>query len=152
MGTVLTPAQAKRLGIVLPAKEKGQERYRGAVRTEYDGRFYMSKAEAAYAQELDQQQALGLVEWWRPQERFPLTGPDAPFKVSYVADFIVSPTARHPLWKTIVALDVKGNYLAEVFQLKAKLFLDRYPEIPLWIVKKGVPVLYVDSQKRRGRR
>lgn len=148
MGTTLTAAQRKALGIEVAEPEKKQERIRGSIPTEYNGRTYASKAEAAYAKELDQQLALGLISEWKPQVRYSLTSQDAPFKVSYVADFCVYPTLLHPLWDGPVAIDVKG-YETEIFTLKARIFVDRYPLLPLWVVKKGVPSLYVDTQKRK---
>jgi hypothetical protein len=54
------------------------------VRTEYDGRLYDSKAEAARARELDLLKEAGGIRHWEPQPKFRL-GPD----FTYRPDFIV---------------------------------------------------------------
>jgi hypothetical protein len=87
-------------------------------RTEYRGRMYASKREAAFAAQLDalmKARGKDRVAAWSAQPRFPLVVNGV--KVcTYVADFLVS----YADGRTEV-IDVKGQILP-IFRLKMKLY------------------------------
>jgi len=99
-----------------------------AKATEYRGWRFDSKAEAKYAQELDQRKKSGEVYMWLRQTPFDL-GEDT----RYRADFVVIESDG-----TIYAVDVKGVETS-AFRIIRKRW-EKYGEIPLRIVKKGKTV------------
>ena len=98
-------------------------------KTSYKGIIYDSKKEAKRAYELDMMQRAGLIHNLERQKSFEL---QPSFKVNgktvraitYIADFVYIKDG-----KTIVE-DVKGSKktLTEVYRIKKKLFLYRYPQ------------------------
>ena len=110
-----------------------------AVKTEYKGRKYDSKREAAYAAELDMLKNARTgdkrVEEWTPQVRIPLivradSKPGKPVLVChYVVDFAVTYGDGHMEYH-----EVKG-FETEVWKLKEKLFRALYPDAVLKVVK-----------------
>lgn len=95
----------------------------GAVKTEYNGRCYDSKAEARYAANLDLLQRVGKVSYWLPQVPIPLPG-----KTTYRVDFqIFEPDGR------VRYVDVKGVE-TQVFRLKKRQVEALYP-IVIEVVK-----------------
>lgn len=95
----------------------------GAVRTEYNGRSYDSKAEAAYAARLDMLAACGEIDWWLRRAPIDL-GPDA----RYTVDFLVCERCA------VHAVDVKGHETA-AFRNNVKLWR-KYGPFPLHVVHK----------------
>lgn len=86
----------------------------GAKRTEYNGRWYASKREAARAKELDLLIKAGEVVAWTPQPMYPLIVNKQKIGI-YIADFRVH-------WKDgrCTVEDVKGM-ATPVYRLKKKL-------------------------------
>jgi hypothetical protein len=125
------PAGARSLGVAIggPAPS-GKSKYR-AKPTEYRGERYASKAEAAYAAELDLEVAAGGVAWWIRQVRFPL-GDDA-LRVDFLVCRVEGAPGRHR--REMVAVEIKG-YATRDYARKAKLWR-KYGPIPLWVVRKG---------------
>lgn len=114
----LTRSLAKSLGI----EYRSCRNKFGAVRTEYNGRSYASKAEAAHAAHLDRCQAL-----WKPQPRFHLGCPEN----TYVADFAILDSNDN----MIEVHEVKGRRTAK-FNHDVKLW-KQYGPCPLIIYHKG---------------
>lgn len=118
-------------------KLSGQSKYR-AKPTDYKGRRYASKREAAYAAELDMLKAAKggerVVEW-TPQVRIPIkVRPDTPphrevLICHYVVDFAVTYSDGHVEYH-----EVKG-YETDVWLLKKKLFEALYPDMKLRVVR-----------------
>lgn len=109
-----------------------------AQRTEYGGRTYASKREAAYAKQLDaMKQARGgdRVTEWTPQVRVPLkVRSDSPphrevLICHYVVDFAVTFGDGRVEYH-----EVKG-FETDVWILKKKLFEALYPEMVLKVVR-----------------
>jgi hypothetical protein len=96
----LTPAEYRSM-------VKPKHKY-GAIRTEYNGAWYDSKAEAAYAAELDMMKRIGVVkDWWR-QVPFVLhaVSSDGGFRTAigkYIVDFKILGADD-----TVTYCDVKG--------------------------------------------
>lgn len=90
----------------------------GAKKTVYGGVSYDSKAEAAYAQQLDLLVASGVVTHWERQIRYPLVVGTT--KVcTYVLDFLVTYADGTQRW-----VDVKGMRSGpswSTFQIKSRL-------------------------------
>lgn len=80
-----------------------------AIRTEYNGTMYASKAEAAYAAKLDLLIRAGEVRFYLEQVKFKLPG-----KVKYLLDFQVIKTNGEIEW-----IDVKG-FMTPISKLKIK--------------------------------
>lgn len=104
---------------------RGGSKY-GAVRTEYNGRSYASKAEATRAQVLDYLKAAGEIREWTPQPRFQLGVPEN----VYVADFLVT-GADGSVWVE----DVKGHE-TEKFRRDRRLWRAYGPH-PLHVIRGG---------------
>jgi hypothetical protein len=102
-----------------------------AIRTEYRGEIYDSKAEARYAAQLDlQRKAIDLRYRVIAVERQPLfLLQERPNKITYRADFEVTYADDH-----VEIVDVKG-VLTPVFKLKQKIFKKKYPFIELRLIK-----------------
>lgn len=102
----------------------------GAVRTEYGGQVYPSKAEAAYAQKLDFLKAAGEVQDWGRGAAITLIPGTRKERVTYTPDFwvLLPGTGFH-------YVDVKGTETA-VFKLKMRLLKFTNPTIRLLIVGK----------------
>ena len=104
-----------------------------AIKTEYKGRKYDSKAEAEYAARLDLEVGAGTVMWWIPQVTIPLTEDE-----TYRIDFIVAEpnggTFKGP------AIDVHGieikGYPTPAWKKKKKL-VDKYCPFPVRVYTKG---------------
>lgn len=96
----------------------------GAIKTEYNGRSYHSKAESLYARDLDLRQKAGDILHWRPQVPIVLKANNIKI-CTYVMDFVV--TYPDGL---IELVEVKGHETA-VWKLKKKLLEAVYlPENP----------------------
>lgn len=93
--------------------------------TEYKGRKYDSKAEAAYARQLDQMQEAGIVHLWLRQIPFDL-GEDS----RYRSDFFVILACGD-----FFACDVKGVETAS--WKRTKRLWKKYGVMPLHVIKKG---------------
>lgn len=122
----LSPEDIKQLGLKGIQVKSGQSKYR-AVRTEYNGVMYASKAEANRARQLD---ADPLVAWWIGQVRLRLGCPEN----IYVPDFLVALRSNF-LSSVVHAEDVKGMETAK-FRRDKKLWKS-YGPFPLWIIKGG---------------
>jgi hypothetical protein len=125
----------ERSGIVLPGQveqpKPGRNKY-GAIRTEYKGVIYASKAEASRAKVLDEQQASGLIYWWIAHPKFRLGCPEN----VYIADaLVVSPAG-------VRIEDVKGKETAKF--KKDKRLWRAYGPCPLWIIKGGKVVEIIE--------
>lgn len=96
-----------------------------AKRTEYNGVTYDSKLEAEYAKFLDRGQEIGRVVAWTRQVPFYLPG-----GIVYRCDFLVFRSNGE-----VEFVEVKGRELPP-FKMKMKLMAEKYPEIPITIVKK----------------
>lgn len=108
----------------------------GAVRTEYNGVTYDSKAEATRAAELDLLLRAGEVTAWYPKPK-PLTlvdGPKRRDRVTWQADFEVHAKSG-AAWME----DVKGVITRE-FRLKMKLLREKYPQLVVKVIQNGVEV------------
>ena len=108
----------------MAARRRGWGR---ATPTVYNGVKYDSKAEALYAQELDEQMANGSILRWDRQQRWPLRV--AGVKVcTMIPDFTV--------WvddERMELHEVKG-YETPVYKLKRKLFAALHPDIPYFVI------------------
>lgn len=102
----------------------GKRQKYGAKPTEYNGRRYDSKREAAYARELDMRKAAGEVIGWLPQVPIPLPG-----GVRYVVDFLVFDADG-----TCRFIDVKGVE-TPMFKTKIRMVADVHPWLEVEIVK-----------------
>lgn len=112
-----------------------RNKYR-AIRTEYGGVVYASKAEADYAHQLDMLKRGGAIFGWTGQPRFRLGCPEN----VYVADFVVF-FRDHPAH----IVDVKGMATTK-FRRDMKLW-KKYGPCPLQIVRNGKTekVIYPDG-------
>lgn len=99
----------------------------GAIRTEFNGRKFDSKAEALWAQNLEFLKKQGQIKLIEYQPRIELL--PRPNLVTYVADFRV-----HWANGDIELMDVKG-FETPVFKLKLKMFRHRYPQVKLSLVR-----------------
>ena len=98
-------------------------------KTIYKGKIYDSKKEAKRAYELDMMQRAGLIHNLERQKSFEL---QPSFKlngktiraITYIADFVYTKNGQ------VIVEDVKGSKktLTEVYRIKKKLFLYRYPQ------------------------
>lgn len=108
----------------------------GAVRVEWRGETYDSRAEARAAVELETMRLAGLICSWMRGQDWPLLDVPAGSRdqVRYRPDFEVT-----RLDGSAVAIDIKGVQTA-VFRLKAKLWRVRYPDWPLLVIPAGEPL------------
>lgn len=112
---------------------RARNKYR-AVRTEYGGCVYDSKAEARRAAELDLLVLAGDVAWWVRQVVFRLGCPENVYRV----DFVVAERTKSCLFPDGVivhAEDVKGVRTAK-FARDAKLWR-AYAPMPLRVISGG---------------
>jgi len=86
----------------------------------YGGRGYHSKAEAKYAEHLDDLYNRGEIKSWKPQKRIELFGENGGKVCNYYIDFEV---IHHD--GTTEFIEVKGFETA-IWNLKWKLFKDKY--------------------------
>lgn len=101
----------------------------GAVRTEYQGERYDSRAEARRAMDLVLLKAAGKIHRWeRGEAQVLLEGRTRSRRVTYKPDFIVWDTERRAH-----AEDVKGM-VPKDFRIKAILWERRFPDLPLRVV------------------
>ena len=108
----------------------------GAKKTTVNGITFDSGAEARYYKKLLEQKRAGEIKDFDLQPKFLL---QPAFKknsktirsINYIADFKV-----YHLDGSISIVDVKGVE-TETFNIKRKLFEERYPELSLQIVKEG---------------
>jgi len=100
----------------------------GAKLTEYNGKKYHSKREAAYAEELDWRLKAGDIKSWRGQVNTPLAVAGN-LICRYIVDFVITENDG-----TEKYIEVKGYWTPEA-KLKLKLFNALYPDIKLEIVK-----------------
>lgn len=99
-----------------------RNKYR-AIKTEYDGILYDSKAEAARAAELDMLVRAGQIEWWIRQVTFRLGCPENVYR----PDFLVVG------YGGVHVEDVKGVDTAK-FRRDAKLWR-AYGPCELWVIR-----------------
>lgn len=99
--------------ILAPAPKMRRAKY-GNIRTEYKGRVYASKREAARARVLDSMVPSEIVAWF-PQVPFILPG-----GIKYYCDFLV--VLPDGMWR---AEDAKG-VKTDVYKLKRRLFRETY--------------------------
>lgn len=111
---------------------KRKQKY-NAKPTEYKGRKYDSKAEAAFAKELDRLQEYGTVHLWLRQIPFDL-GEDT----RYRADFFVIETNG-----AFYAVDVKGVETSS--WKRTKKLWKKYGVMPLHVIKKGATVEKINA-------
>lgn len=110
--------------------QRKPHKYR-AVRTVYNGQSYPSKLEAKTASELDFMVIGKLIKGWDRGKRMIIAeSSDGKKVVHFQPDFVV-----HNLDGTSYVLDSKG-LLSALFRLKALLFKNRYPHLPLKTVDK----------------
>ena len=102
----------------------------GNTHVEYGGRVFDSKAEAAYARQLDLMRAAGLIRSWEPQPWLTLIGGKRETLIRYRPDFYVVPAEGPPYY-----VDVKGVLTAE-FRLKLRLLRAVLPSVRLVLVRK----------------
>ena len=108
-----------------------RNKYR-AVRTEYNGCVYDSKAEAARAAELDLLVRAGRVAWWLRQVVFRLGCPEN----IYRCDFVVAEPLMADYFGVVVhAEDVKGMETTK-FRRDARLWR-KYGPMPLHVIRGG---------------
>jgi len=110
----------------LPGEAK-PTKYR-SQRTEYNGRWYASKAEAARAAELDLLLKYGQILWWIPQVGISL----GCWENRYVVDFLVGWQYSSSISSHVNAEDVKG-YPTAKFKRDAKLW-HKYGPFPLHVI------------------
>lgn len=101
----------------------------GNKKTFYNGKVYDSKKEAKRAYELDMLRRAGVISNLERQRRFELQASCTirgitVRAITYVADFYYYDNEKH----TWVAEDTKG-FKTEVYKIKKKLFLVKYPDI-----------------------
>lgn len=96
------------------------------VPTEYDGRKYDSKAEAAQAAQLDLEKKSGQIRGWLPQVSFALPGLTRRMVVDFL---VVMPDGR------IRLQDVKGGIITRDWQIKREL-LEKALGLPVDIVRR----------------
>ena len=101
-----------------------------AVKTMYNGWKYDSKAEAAYAKQLDMDDS---VAFWLRQ-----AGVDLGQDTRYRADFLVIESSGK-----IYFVDVKGKETAA--WKRTKKLWRKYGELPLHVVKKGNTVEIIEG-------
>lgn len=106
-----------------------------AVKTEYNGVLYDSKAEAAYAEHLDLLARAGGIAWWIRQPTFRLGCPENVYK----PDFLVVTDAG------VYVVDVKGVETSK-FKKDRRLWA-KYGPCRLVIVK-GKKSEYVDPEQK----
>lgn len=126
-----------------------------AVRTEYRGEIYDSKAEAGHAARLDLLQRAGKIVDWRRGDRVTLIdGPTGLERVTYRPDFYVwiSGTWSPDIMSkdaVVEAHDSKGVVTREA-RIKALLWRQKFPTIPLrFIDRDGNPI---ELFKRKAKR
>jgi hypothetical protein len=100
----------------------------GAKRTEYDGHTFASQAEADRYAHLRLMERAGLITGLRLQPRYTLQDGPRSVRLTYVADFAYEERGRH------IVEDVKGLRLP-VFEVKRRLFVRRFPELVLRVVR-----------------
>lgn len=124
MGLVQGDGVVERKDVVKPRRKPHRAHKYGATRTEYGGRMFDSKLEAAVAKRLI-------------EGGYPIAGIEfqAPFTFAcgavYKADFLV--TMSNDFDRVVV--EAKGLE-TDVWRLKEKLFRHEYPDFPLIVVKK----------------
>lgn len=131
----LSRAEAQRLGMAVPT----QPPKFGNTRATWRGWSFDSLVERAYAEKLERGRLQGTVLAWVHHPIFPLsdgTGRDA---VRIELDFLVVWSPRRAELNgaaQAVAVDVKGA-ITDGWRVKARLFRQRYPHIPLFIEARG---------------
>jgi hypothetical protein len=114
---VRIPGKAGRISVSSPAERT------------YGGRTFHSKAEAAYAAELDLRKRVGEITDWWPQVRFPILIGDIKI-CDVVVDFKI-------LEKGLVRhVEIKGHE-TEAYRLKKKLMAACYPTVHIEVVYVG---------------
>jgi len=102
-----------------------------AVRTQYTGVWYASKAEAKRAAHLDAMVTGGTVRFWMRQVKFRLGLPEN----VYIVDFVVVPRDGQLGTGIVRAEDVKGH-MTDKFKRDIKLWR-AYGPCPLWLIMGG---------------
>lgn len=100
----------------------------GARKTLYNGRLYDSGLEATVAQEIDLRKKAGEVAAVEPQKAFPLFAKNGTKVCTHRVDFLLTFKDGHQ-----EAWEAKG-VATSIWNLKKKLFLDNYPNIPYIVV------------------
>jgi len=125
---------------IIPKKKKNgngysQSKYKNR-KTIIDGIVFASRSEAQYYVDLKQQKLEGKIADFELQPAFELQPPCTYHgkkirAIKYVADFKIIDWDNHE-----IIVDIKGSrgFLTEVFKLKMKMLLFKYPDIDFRIV------------------
>lgn len=123
----LTKAQRERLGIT----EGGAAQKFANETTEMDGRVFASKLEARRYRDLRLLEQSGAISGLVCQPRYVLIPADAHGRaICYVGDFAYTEGGR------AVVEDTKGAE-TDVWRIKRRLFLARYPDVELRVLREG---------------
>lgn len=123
----LSKKDRERLGIT---EGGADQKYRAEPAAAHDGRMFDSKAEAQRYQELAALHRAGAINGLMCQPRYVLIDKSRHGRaIEYVGDFGYLEAGR------AVVEEVKG-FETPVWRLKRRLFLERYPEIELRVVKE----------------
>ena len=106
---------------------KKQNKYNNQSK-EYNGRYYHSKKEAAYAQELDLLKKAGEIKDWKPQHRVSLDV-NGYHICNYIVDFLVTNKYGEEELH-----EVKG-FETDLWRIKRKLLEAIYPDIKYIVIK-----------------
>lgn len=117
-----------RLRDLLSRQRAPHARFSAAVRTEYDGRLYDSKAEAEFARTLDLRVRAGELKRWERAVRYPLRVGGVVVG-HYTPDF----TLVHPDY-SLEIVEIKGR-VARDFPLRKRLFEALYPQLKLTLLR-----------------
>lgn len=133
-----------------PRKKKAASKF-GAIKTDHDGITFASKLESKYYIHLKEQKSLGSILDFELQPKYVLqekyiivegkviTGSDPSFDkmkkkskaktvlpIVYAGDFLITHNDG-----TQTLIDVKGGILTAEFKIKRKMYMMKYPELPL---------------------
>jgi hypothetical protein len=106
-----------------PEKKRGRIRVSIKAKRTLDGQLFASEAEMNRFAELQMLERAGLIEGLERQPRFELQLDKKAGSITYIADF----RYRNLETNSVIVEDVKGMK-TDVYKLKKKLFLARYPQ------------------------
>jgi len=123
----LSKRQRQALGIT---EGGADQKYRAEQAAAHDGQVFASKAEARRYQELAALHRAGAINGLMCQPRYVLIDKSRHGRaIEYVGDFAYLEAGR------AVVEEVKG-FETPVWRLKRRLFLERYPDVELRVVKE----------------
>lgn len=143
----LSSEDIKQLGLKGIRVKAGQSKYR-AVRTEYNGVSYASKAESKRAIYHDIEASKANVPglppryWWIAQPKFRLGCPEN----VYVPDYLVCSSPAFTDDFEIHVEDVKGHETAK-FKRDKKLWA-KYGPCPLWLIRGGKVIEVIEGGRQ----